>query len=99
MVERPVDPDSHPRIFFDLPPEVADPERAAAAILPVPYDATSSWRKGADGGPAAILDASHYVEVWDIETASEPWRRGIATLPPLACDGPPEELATVGHGD
>ena len=43
--------------------------------------------------PAAILEASWYVEPWDLETASEPCREGIATLPELAHDGPPELLA------
>ena len=80
--------------FFDLDDADADPTRAAAAILPVPYDATSTWLKGAGDGPAAMLEASRQVELWDIETASEPWRRGIATLPPLEHQGSPEELAT-----
>jgi agmatinase len=73
----------------------ADPSRAAAAILPVPYDLTSTWRKGADRGPSALLEASATVELYDIETASEPWRRGIATLPPVLHDGGPEELAEL----
>jgi len=73
----------------------ADPARAAAAILPVPYDLTSTWRKGADRGPSALLEASATVELYDIETASEPWRRGIATLPPVLHDGGPEELADL----
>lgn len=84
--------DSHPRVFFDLPPELTNPVQAAAAICPVPYDATASWLKGTAGGPAAILEASQYVEIWDIETASEPWRRGIATLPPVAVDVTPETV-------
>ena len=79
--------------FFDLPAEAADPEAAAAVILPVPYDRTSSWMKGAALGPEAIREASRYVEVWDLETASEPWREGIAALEPLAFDGNPEALA------
>jgi agmatinase len=79
-------------VFFDLPEEASDPHRAAAAILPVPYDATSSWLKGADGGPEALLAASQQVEVWDIETASEPWRHGIATLAPVECEAQPEDL-------
>jgi agmatinase len=78
---------------FDLPPESCDPATAAAVFVPVPYDRTASWLKGATGGPAAILEASRQVELWDIETASEPWRRGIAALPPIELDGPPEELA------
>ena len=82
--------ESHPRVFFDLPDDVTAP---AAVILPVAYDATSSWIKGAAGGPAAVLDASQYVEVWDIETASEPWRHGIATLPTIKFQGDPVELA------
>jgi agmatinase len=82
----------HP-FFLDLAPEYRDPERAAACILPIPYDATSSWVKGAGRGPAALISASNYVEVWDIETATEPYRHGIATLPPVQVDGPPDALA------
>jgi len=82
-----------PRVFFDLPAEAADPENAAAVILPVPYDRTASWLQGAAGGPEAILEASQYVEVWDLETSSEPWRSGIGALAALEFDGPPEALA------
>ncbi len=72
---------------------IVDPSTAAAAIIPVPYDLTSTWRKGADRGPSALLDASGTIELYDIETDSEPWRRGIVTLPPILHDGGPEELA------
>jgi agmatinase len=72
-----------------------DPATAAAAIIPVPYDLTSTWRKGADRGPMALLDASGTIELYDIETASEPWKRGIVTLPPILHDGGPEELAEL----
>lgn len=71
----------------------ADPAKAAAVVLPVPYDATSTWRKGADRGPAAILEASTAVELYDIPTRTEPHRKGIATLAPVEWDGPPEGLA------
>ena len=89
--------DSHPDsgAFFDLPPEAADPATAAAVLVPVPYDATASWLKGTAGGPEAIRIASRQVELWDLETASEPWRRGIAALDPLEFDGPPERLAEM----
>ncbi|MDH3745533.1 MAG: agmatinase [Acidobacteriota bacterium] len=83
------------RVFFELRPEFRHPTESAAAILPVPYDATSSWKKGAQRGPEAILEASSYVEPWDLETGTEPFRRGIATLKPVVCDGAPEVLA--GH--
>jgi agmatinase len=61
----------------------------------VPYDQTSTWRKGADRGPAALLDASGTIELYDIQTNSEPWKRGIVTLPPILHDGGPEELAEL----
>ena len=75
----------------------ADPEveSAAAVILPVPYDLTSSWRKGADRGPAALLEASAYVELYDIETDSEPWLKGIETAAPILCNGSPQLLSSM----
>ncbi|MCR4325362.1 MAG: agmatinase [Patescibacteria group bacterium] len=62
---------------YDLPKEYSDPRHAKIAILPVPYDGTSSYGKGADKGPSAILRASQYVELYDIETATEVYKRGI----------------------
>ena len=82
-------------VFLDLAPEFRDRETAAACILPVPYDETSSWLRGSAAGPAALIAASNYVEVYDIETASEPYRRGIATLPPVEFSGPPDQLSEI----
>jgi agmatinase len=81
--------------FCELPDELSDPMSAAAAVVPVPYDRTSTWKKGADVAPRAILEASHHIEWFDLATGRETCRRGIATLPPVACDGPPEELADL----
>lgn len=81
--------------FLDLPEEFSDPKRAAVAILPVPYDATSTWKKGADRGPSALLQASGQVELYDLPSDSEPYRRGIATLTPVFCDEGPERLAEM----
>jgi len=75
----------------------SEPEKdgAAAVIVPVPYDLTSSWRKGADQGPRALIEASAYVELYDIETDSEPWLRGIETSAPVVCDGTPERMSSM----
>jgi agmatinase len=75
-------------------PELENP---AAVILPVPYDLSSSWMKGADRGPRALLEASAYVELYDIETDSQPWLRGIETAAPVECEEPPEELTRLVH--
>ena len=72
-------------------------EKPAAVILPVPYDLSSSWMKGADRGPRALLEASAYVELYDIETDSEPWLLGIETAAPVECGEPPEELTRLMH--
>ena len=89
--------DPQPR-FCELPDELSRLQSAVAAVVPVPYDLTSTWKKGADRGPAAILEASHHVEWYDVATGRETCRDGIATLPPILCDGPPEELANEVDG-
>ncbi len=65
--------------FGYLPPEYADPETAGIVIIPVAYDGTSTWMKGADKGPAAIIEASVNMELYDIETDSEVYKKGIFT--------------------
>jgi agmatinase len=86
----------HPlKRYFELPDELANPETARAVILPVPYDRTATWKKGADRAPEAILEASHHIELYDVVTGVEPCSWGIATLDPIVCDGPPEELADL----
>ncbi len=61
-------------------------------ILPVPYDETSTWMKGADKGPEAILDASFNLEFYDIETEYEAYKHGIFTLPPVTEKSTPEAM-------
>ncbi len=70
--------------FLDLPADLSDPATARAAVLPVPYEATTSYGRGARRGPAAILEASAQVEFYDPELDAEPCRQGIATLPEVA---------------
>lgn len=68
-------------------------ETAAIAILPVPYDGTSTWMKGADSGPEALLEASVNLEFYDIETDSEVYKKGIATLDPVLTNSTPEAMS------
>lgn len=88
-----------PKSFADLPPRYSAAETAAVVIVPAPYDGTSTWIKGADRGPQAIIDASAHLELYDIETDSEVYRRGIATGPPLDGSGSPEEMAGRVRGE
>lgn len=81
--------------FMSLDPADADPRTARTAILPVPYDKTSSWHKGADLGPQAIINASALLELFDPVTKQNPAARGIATLQPLTTSLGPEKLAPL----
>ncbi|MBN1973945.1 MAG: agmatinase [Sedimentisphaerales bacterium] len=78
--------------FADLPKEYSSPEQAKIVIVPVPYDGTSTWQKGADKGPEALIDASAHMELYDIETDSQVYLKGIFTAKPVDVDMPPEEM-------
>ena len=62
---------------------VYDYDNSEIIILPVPYDETSTWMRGSDKGPDAILEASVNLEFYDIETASEAHLKGIHTAKPI----------------
>jgi agmatinase len=67
-------------------------EHSSVVILPIPYDGTSTWLKGADGGPEALLEASANMELYDIETDSEVWLKGIHTADPVLENESPEAM-------
>lgn len=78
--------------FADIPPQFATKEQAAVVVLPVPYDGTSTWVKGADKGPAALIEASCNMELFDIETESEVFRQGIFTAPDVTESSSPQKM-------
>jgi len=54
---------------------------AKVVIQQVPYEHTSSYLSGSDKGPAAIIEASHFVEFYDEEIDRESYKDyGIVTL-------------------
>ena len=57
-----------------------EPAAAGVHVLAVPFDATASYRKGARFGPAAVLRASHQVDLFDLATG-KPYEAGICLLP------------------
>ncbi|MEI6596784.1 MAG: agmatinase [bacterium] len=78
--------------FGDLLKKYSKLENARVVILPVPYDGTSTWGKGADKGPEAILEASANMELYDIETDSEVYKKNIFTAKPVLEKGAPEKM-------
>lgn len=76
------------KVFLeDMGDEFSGRESSEIVILPVPYDETSTWIKGADKGPFALLEASSELELYDVETSSEVYTHGIFTHPPLEVAG------------
>ncbi|HOX24161.1 MAG TPA: agmatinase [Candidatus Krumholzibacteria bacterium] len=75
---------------FGMLPEAPDYAASRFAILPLPYDGTTTWQNGAARGPQAILDASPALEYYDIETGTEPYREGLITMAPVEPAGTPE---------
>lgn len=63
--------------IFGLP---HSPEQAKVVLIPVPWEPTTSYRKGTAAGPAAILEASYQVDLYDRQTG-RPYEAGIAMLP------------------
>jgi agmatinase len=55
------------------------PENAKVVVVPVPYEATTSYGGGTSKGPAAVLEASKQVDLFDHETG-RPYAAGIAML-------------------
>jgi agmatinase len=76
----------------DVPEQYRDQAKAGVVIIPVPFDATSTWIKGADKGPAAIIEASATIENYDIESDSEPYKVGIFTDNPVKENSSPEKM-------
>ncbi len=73
----------YPPGFCGLLSNPANYSKASIVVLPIPFDMTSTWIKGADKGPAAIIEASQYLEFYDIETNSEVLEKGIFTAKPI----------------
>ena len=82
-----------PHNFLGLDEESSKFETANVVILPVPYESTTSYGGGTQGGPGAIVEASRYIELYDQELDWEPSEVGICTLPALALTGAGAEQA------
>ncbi len=80
------------KTYAGIPEKYAALETAEVVIIPVPYDGTSTWQKGADKGPEAFLEASENMELYDIETDSEVYKKGIYLADPVTENSSPEAM-------
>ncbi len=80
------------RTFAGIEEKYAGFENAAVLFQSIPYDGTSTWGKGADNALEAFLEAAENMEVYDIETNSEVYKKGVYMYPPLTDMNSPEEM-------
>ena len=78
--------------YAGIPDKYARIDEAKVVLIPVPYDGTSTWQKGADKGPDAFLNASENMELFDIETRSEVYKKGVYLAPPVTENSSPEKM-------
>jgi len=78
--------------YGDIPSEYAGYKEASVVVIPVPYDGTSTWGKGADKGPSALLEATANMELFDIERWCEFYTCGIFTEKPVTNHSSPEDM-------
>ncbi|MHC4604654.1 MAG: agmatinase [Planctomycetota bacterium] len=84
--------------FGYLPEEYSNPDNAKIVIIPVTYDGTSTWGKGADKGPEAIIESSANMELYDIETDFEVYKKGIFTDQLVGDLSSPEDVVELLTG-
>ena len=87
------------RTFAGIPAKYAEADQAEIVLIPVPYDGTSTWIKGADRGPDAFMEAAENMELYDIETDSEVYKKGIVLCDPITEDASPERMTDAVHAE
>jgi agmatinase len=80
------------KTYAGIPAEYSKLETSKVVLIPVPYDGTSTWQKGADKGPAAFLAASENMELYDIETNSEAYKNGVYLADAITEASSPEAM-------
>lgn len=85
------------KTYAGIPEEYSSAEKSKIVLIPVPYDGTSTWGKGADKGPEAFLRASENMELYDIETDSEVYKNGIHLTGSIENLDSPEVMVEAVH--
>ena len=85
------------KTYAGIPEQNSKIETSKVVLIPVPYDGTSTWQKGADKGPEAFLNASENMELYDIETDTEVYKNGIYLADAVIEDASPESMVNAVH--
>ena len=85
------------KTYAGISEEFSKLETAKIVLIPVPYDGTSAWQKGADKGPEAFLNASENMELYDIETETEVYKQGVYLADAVTENTSPEAMVEAVH--
>ena len=85
------------KTYAGIPEEFSKLENSKIVLIPVPYDGTSTWQKGADKGPEAFLNASENMELYDIETDTEVYQQGVFLADAITENASPEAMVEAVH--
>jgi agmatinase len=80
------------KTFGGIEQEFSGYNNSEIILQSIPYDGTSTWGKGADEGFPAFIEASENMELYDIETNSEVYKKGIHILPQITEKTSPEAV-------
>ncbi|NJB70132.1 agmatinase [Saonia flava] len=83
--------------YAGIPDKYAKLDTSKIVLIPVPYDGTSTWGKGADKGPEAFLEASENMELYDIETGTEVYLQGVYLADKITEKATPEAVVNEVH--
>ncbi len=84
--------DKTPNNFCGLEGDNCSYKKAKAVIVPVPYEKTTTYLKGTNKAPKAVIEASKNMELYDEELDKVIADIGISTLPPLKTKSKPCDM-------
>ena len=85
------------KTYAGIEEQYAKLDNSKIVLIPVPYDGTSTWQKGADKGPDAFLNASENMELYDIETETEVYKQGVFLADAITENASPEKMVDAVH--
>ena len=84
--------------FGDIDEDYSNFKKSKVVIVQVPYEKTTTYVKGTKAGPAAIIEASGNMELFDDELNQEAYKIGIHTVEiPGIADAGPEDMVKKVH--
>ncbi|MBL7055705.1 agmatinase [Candidatus Woesearchaeota archaeon] len=81
-----------PNNFLELPEPLSNYEDSKIAMLPVPYEKTTTYLGGTKDGPEALINASQAIEFYDEEIDKEACTAGVCTLNNLEIEDNEEKM-------